>query len=52
MVICAAVCAVGGIVALLTIRRSTPTANVTQASIFQPCHDACVSLPDTEEPAA
>ncbi len=52
MLICAGVCAAGGIISWVTIRRSTPVANVTQASVFQPCHDPCVALPDRREPAA
>ena len=52
MMICAAICAAGGGVAFLTIRRSTPTLSVTQASIFQPCHDACVTVGERSEPAA
>jgi hypothetical protein len=52
MVICAVLSAAGGVIAFLTIRRATPTATVSQASIFQPCHDPCVSLGDAAEPAA
>jgi EmrB/QacA subfamily drug resistance transporter len=52
MVICAAICAAGGVVSFVTIRRSTPTVSVTQASIFQPCHDPCVSTGESEQPAA
>jgi EmrB/QacA subfamily drug resistance transporter len=52
MMICAGICAAGGVVSFLTIRRSTPTSTVTQASIFQPCHDPCVSLGEAAEPAA
>ena len=39
MLICAGVCAVGGIISWVTIRRSTPITSVSQASVFQPCHD-------------
>ncbi len=39
MLICAAICAVGGVVSWVTIRRSTPITSVPQASVFQPCHD-------------
>jgi EmrB/QacA subfamily drug resistance transporter len=52
MVICAAICAAGGIVAFVTIRRSTPLASVPQASIFQPCHDPCVAVEEPEEHVA
>ena len=52
MVICAAICAVGGVISFLTIRRSIPVAGVPQASIFQPCHDACVVSAEPREPAA
>jgi len=52
MLICAAICAAGGIVSFVTIRRSTPTANVAQASIFQPCHDPCVTIDEPEQHVA
>jgi EmrB/QacA subfamily drug resistance transporter len=39
MLICAAICAAGGIIAWVTIRRSRPIASVSQASVFQSCHD-------------
>ena len=52
MLICAAICAVGGAVAWLTIRRSTPVANVTQGSILQSCHDPGVAVPERPLPAA
>jgi EmrB/QacA subfamily drug resistance transporter len=51
MVICAGICAAGGVVSWLTIRRSTPTVNVTQASIFQPCNDPCLAV-EPDQPAA
>ncbi|MDQ1467348.1 MAG: hypothetical protein QOH10_1763 [Actinomycetota bacterium] len=52
MLICAAICAVGGIISWITIRRATPVASVAQASLFQPCHDPCVALPEPAAPAA
>jgi EmrB/QacA subfamily drug resistance transporter len=52
MVICAGICAAGGIVSFLTIRRSTPMVNVPQASIFQACHDPCLAVAEPREPAA
>ncbi|HEX4490675.1 MAG TPA: MFS transporter [Acidimicrobiia bacterium] len=52
MVICAAICALGGVIALLTIRRSTPVANVPQASVFQACNDPCLARPGAAETAA
>jgi EmrB/QacA subfamily drug resistance transporter len=42
MVICGGVCALGGVISWLTIRRATPVANVTQASVFQACNDPCL----------
>jgi EmrB/QacA subfamily drug resistance transporter len=39
MLISAAVCAAGGIVAWVTIRRSTPVTPVPHASVFQSCQD-------------
>ena len=44
MEICAVVCALGGVIAWLTIRRSTPVTSVPQASVFQPCNDPCLAL--------
>jgi EmrB/QacA subfamily drug resistance transporter len=52
MVICAAICAVGGITSWVTIRRAAVVASVPQASIFQPCHDPCVAGAEPEEHAA
>jgi hypothetical protein len=52
MVICAAICAVGGVIALLTIRRSTPVGNVPQASVFQACNDPCLAATDATGTAA
>jgi fucose permease len=52
MLICAGICAVGGAVSWVTIRRSTPIANVTQASILQSCHDPCVAVAERPLPAA
>jgi EmrB/QacA subfamily drug resistance transporter len=43
MLICAAICALGGIISWVTIRRSTPVTAVAQASVFQPCNDPCVA---------
>jgi hypothetical protein len=43
MVICAAICALGGVISWLTIRRSTPVVNVPQASMFQSCNDPCLA---------
>ncbi|MGH8997822.1 MAG: DHA2 family efflux MFS transporter permease subunit, partial [Acidimicrobiia bacterium] len=42
MVIAAAVCAAGAAVAFATVRRTTPTAALTQASVHHPCHDPAV----------
>jgi EmrB/QacA subfamily drug resistance transporter len=42
MVICAVICALGGVIAWLTIRRSTPVTSVPQASVFQACNDPCL----------
>jgi Na+/melibiose symporter-like transporter len=42
MAIAAAVCATGGLVALVTVRRSAPVGAVIQPSIHQPCHHPCV----------
>jgi MFS family permease len=52
MVICAAICALGGVIAALTIRRSTPVTNVPQASVFQACHDPCLAEPTATGTAA
>ena len=43
MVICAAICALGGAISWLTIRRSRPVTNVPQASVFQSCNDPCLA---------
>jgi len=45
----AALAAIGGIIAAITIRRAAPHRAVTQASIGQSCHDPCVR---EEAPAA
>ena len=50
MLICAAICAVGGVISWVTIRRSTPVAAVPQASVFQSCHDPCVVTGEPETP--
>ena len=52
MMICAGVCAAGGVVSFITIRRSVPITNVSQASIFQPCNDPCLAVDEPREPAA
>ena len=52
MFISAAVCAAGGLIAWITIRRSTAVTVVSQASVFQPCQDPCVATATPEEPAA
>jgi MFS family permease len=48
MFICAGICAFGGVVAWITIRRSTPVLPVRQASVFQSCQDACVANGEPE----
>jgi EmrB/QacA subfamily drug resistance transporter len=50
MFICAAICAFGGVISWITIRRSTPVAALPQASVFQSCHDPGVA--GTSEPDA
>jgi EmrB/QacA subfamily drug resistance transporter len=52
MLICAGICAGGGVISWITIRRSTPVASVPQASIFQPCHDPCLAAAAPEEQVA
>jgi hypothetical protein len=52
MFISAAICASGGAISWLTIRRSTPVADVPQASVFQPCNDPCLALAEPEGHAA
>jgi EmrB/QacA subfamily drug resistance transporter len=47
MVLCAAVCAVGGVISWLTIRRATPVTSVSQASVFQACNDPCLAVEPT-----
>ncbi|MEA2827256.1 MAG: hypothetical protein QOG43_1695 [Actinomycetota bacterium] len=46
----AAICAAGGLVAYATIRGGTKVQAVAQADVLQPCHDAC--LLDREAPEA
>ena len=43
MLICSAICAVGGVISWVTIRRSAPVTSVPQASVFQPCNDPCLA---------
>jgi EmrB/QacA subfamily drug resistance transporter len=43
MAMAATTCAVGGVVAFATIRRSTPVPAFTQAGVDQPCHHPCVA---------
>jgi EmrB/QacA subfamily drug resistance transporter len=52
MVICAVVCALGGVISVLTIRKSRPVENVPQASLFQSCNDPCLAAPTAAETAA
>jgi EmrB/QacA subfamily drug resistance transporter len=43
MLICAGICASGGVISWVTIRRSIPVATMPQASVFQSCHDPGVA---------
>jgi len=52
MSICAAICAAGGIISWVTIRRSASVASVPQASVFQSCHDPCIVTDQPDEPGA
>ena len=44
MAIAAVVCALGGVLGFLTIRRSTPVRAVTRADMFSACEDPCVKV--------
>ena len=52
MLICAGICAAGGVISFVSIRRSVPVENVIQASVFQPCSDPCVAIDASGESAA
>ena len=41
LLVAAGLCATGGVIALATIRRATPTMPTVQPSILHPCHDPC-----------
>ncbi len=43
MRICAVLSALGGIVAFATVRKRRVVESVAQASVLQPCHDACLA---------
>jgi hypothetical protein len=43
MVVCAAIAAFGGVIALLTIRSSVEVVPTIQAALQQPCHDPCLA---------
>jgi EmrB/QacA subfamily drug resistance transporter len=43
MVVCAAIAAFGGVMALLTIRSSVEVVPTIQAALQQPCHDPCLA---------
>jgi hypothetical protein len=42
MRICAGLCALGGLVAWLTVRKVVAVAPTVNASVTQPCHDAAL----------
>lgn len=42
LLLAAGLCAAGGVVAALTIRKSRPVQPTTQAGLFEPCRDPCV----------
>ena len=44
MGIAAGVCAVGGVLGFVTIRRSAPVRVVTRGDLFSACEDPCVRL--------
>ncbi|HEV7887660.1 MAG TPA: MFS transporter [Acidimicrobiales bacterium] len=46
MRISAAVCALGGVVAWLTVRRAVPVEATTQAAVLHPCHEPCLAETD------
>ena len=48
MLISAALCVVGAVIAAATIRRTTPTRPTVQPSVLQPCHDPCRQAVTTE----
>lgn len=43
MLMCAALCAMGGVLAFITVRTAKKVRPVPQASIVHPCHDPCLS---------
>ncbi len=43
MRICAAGCALGGVIALITVREGAKVGTPTQPSVHHPCHDPCLS---------
>jgi hypothetical protein len=50
MMICAAVAALGGVIAFLTVRSQVAVTPTVVADVNQPCHDPCRS--EAEWPAA
>ena len=52
MVVSAAIAAVGGLIALLTIRSSVEIVSTIQPALQQPCHDPCRAEGVTSEPKA
>jgi Na+/melibiose symporter-like transporter len=48
----AAICGVGGLVAYATIRGGTKVQVTAQADVLQPCHDPCLAARDAPEVAA
>lgn len=43
MTVCAAVCAAGGVIALMTVRTGTATRSVPQPAFIHPCNEPCLA---------